>query len=61
VEASPGEDMAQFVFKCHPSTTVDNTRITNRSLCMYNGFVRFIIGMDATGQFKTEIGTWSSP
>lgn len=61
VEASPGEDMAQFVFKCHPSTTVDNTRITNRSLCMYNGYVRFIIGMDATGQFAVDIGTWTSP
>lgn len=61
VEASPGEDMAQFVFKCHPSTTVDNARITNRSLCMYNGYVRFIIGMDATGQFTVDMGTWTSP
>ncbi len=61
VEASPGEDMAQFVFKCHPSTTVDNARITNRSLCMYNGYVRLIVGMDASGQFAVDIGTWTSP
>jgi hypothetical protein len=61
VEASPGEDMAQFVLKCHPSTTVDNVRITNRSLCLYNGYVRFIIGMDASGQFAIDLGTWTSP
>ena len=61
VEASPGEDMAQFVFKCHPSTCVDNVRIVNRSLCLYNGWTRFIIGGAASGQFTVEMGTWTSP
>ena len=60
-EASPGEDMAQFVFKCHPFTTVDNIRITNRSLCFWNGYVRFIIGMAASGQFGVDVGTWANP
>ena len=61
VEQSPGEDMVQFVFKCHPSTAVSNSRIANRSLCMYNGWARFIIGMDGSGQFKVDAGTWVTP
>lgn len=61
VEASAGEDMTQFVFKCHPQLTTDNARITNRSLCLYNGWARFVVGMDASGQFKLELGTWVNP
>ena len=58
VEATPGEDAALVSLTCHPGETTGGTRIINRGLCFTETYVRFIIGMDASGQFTALVGAW---
>jgi len=59
VERSPGEDMAIIPFRCHPPLASSNATIVNRGLCMESGWVRFIIGLDSSGQYAPEIASWN--
>lgn len=59
VEASPGEDAAYITLSCHPSQFSSNAFILNRTLCMVGGYVRFIFGGAAIGQFAVDVGTWN--
>lgn len=59
VENSFGEDMEVVPFYCHPSLAVNNQVIVNRTLAFGGPYIRFIIGMRASGQFRIEALTWA--
>ena len=63
IERVPGADeFGPLFLKCHPSTTGNSaTLIINRGLCMYPGWIRFIIGGDENGQWAGQIGMWRDP
>lgn len=59
VEVTPGMDHADVSFKCRASTYDGVGTIMNLEACQYP-FIRFIIGIDSSGQYKVEIGTWAN-
>lgn len=59
VENSPGEDAALVSLCAVPSLVSSNSFTINRTLAFAGTYVRFIIGEDASGQFKVEALTWA--
>ena len=60
-EISAGADAATATFDCLTNliTRVSNSGwIINRSLCMANAMVRFLVNMDGSGQYVVELGSW---
>jgi hypothetical protein len=59
VELLNSYDTVDIPFKCRMSTVNGAGLIVNTQACEVP-LIRFIVGMDATGQFKVEMGTWAN-
>lgn len=58
-ESNAGQDMATAFLDCVPSLRpINNGYIINRSICLANAYVRFLINMDGRGQYAPMIGQW---
>lgn len=58
-EPAAGADVATVYLGCVPALApVNSSYILNQTLCLCEGFVRFIFVLDGTGQFAPEIGSW---
>jgi hypothetical protein len=60
VELLNSYDTVDIPFKCRLSTITGAGLINNLQACAAGTWLRFIIGMDATGQYRCEIGSWQT-
>lgn len=58
-EPAAGADVATAYLGCVASIApVNSSYNINQTLCLCEGWIRFIFVFDGTGQFKPEIGSW---
>jgi hypothetical protein len=63
---SPASDVCQLYIVCNMNEVTQQVTasatlpIMNKTLCEVPGYIRFIIGMDGTGQFAVSIGRWTN-
>lgn len=58
-EAAAGQDVATVTLECQPAIYAGGNYIVNRTACMVDGWVRFLVGvLDGSGQFAVKIATW---